>query len=58
MAGRKWEGGRIGRVMRVFRIRYGKGQERLLDVHENEWKFALDGCEEVGASPGADRDLG
>lgn len=26
-----------------FRIRYGEGQERWLDGHENEWKSATDG---------------
>jgi hypothetical protein len=30
------------------RIRYGEGQEEWLDGHENEWKPATDGGNEVG----------
>jgi hypothetical protein len=38
-----WEGGghREGNV--GFRIRYGDGQERWLDVHENEYNLQLTG---------------
>jgi hypothetical protein len=31
----------------VFRISYGEEQERWIDGHENEWKCAIDGGEEV-----------
>ena len=30
-----------------FRIRCGEGPEKLLDSHENEWKYATDWGEEV-----------
>ena len=32
-----------------FRSRCGEGEERWLDGHENEWKSATDGGEEVRA---------
>lgn len=47
--GEEWEGSGSLR---------GEGQERWPNGHESEWKSAIDGGVEVGASPGEDRDLG
>jgi hypothetical protein len=33
----------MGSGMGEFNIRYGEGQNRWLDGHENEWKFAVGG---------------
>ena len=46
MKGRNWvEGGVCGEW--EVRIRYGEGQERWPDGHENEWKSATDGGGDV-----------
>jgi hypothetical protein len=41
-----------------FSVRYGKGQVRWLDGHENERKYLTDGVEKVaGASQGSNKNL-
>ena len=47
---RKQRGIEDGEGNRGFRIRCREGQERWLNGHENEWKSATDGGEEVGSS--------
>ena len=52
------EGGTWNGVEQGIHDQVQEGQERCLDGHENDWKSEIDGVEEVGASPGQDRDLG